>query len=106
MKTHTLSIKEQYLVNKIAERSVKINPSLNFSKSYIITLFYYLMQYSGFKIDTIPNEYQEAVEDLYKNPSSSYIHYYNQIKESKNEYVPYIKKAEIEIIGGDPRCPW
>ena len=106
MKYEVLSIQQQYEIRRIAERCVKDNPELDFSTCYITTLFYYLMEYSNYKIDTIPDEYYETVRALYKNPSCSYLHYWNQITNSNNEYVLAIKKAEIKEIGDDPRCPW
>ena len=102
----TLSIQQQYEINRIAEKCKKNNPNLDFSTCYVSLLFYYLMQYSGYKIDTIPDDYQEIVHDLYKSPTSSYLHYWNQIQHSKSEYTTALKQAEIEILGGDPRCPW
>jgi len=106
MKTHILSVNEQYLINRIAKRSVQINPSLDFTKSYIITLFHYLTQYSNYKMDTIPDEYIKEVKALYKKPESSYINYLSKIKDTNSKYVYAIKAAEIEEIGDDPLCPW
>ena len=106
METHILSANEQYLINRIAQKSIEYNPNLDFNKSYVITLLYYLMQFCKYKIDTIPEEYSKDAETLYKSPNCSYLHYWNKIKLSKSDYVHAIKCAEIEEIGDDPRCPW
>ena len=106
MEYKLLSVDQQYEINRIASACVKDNPELDFSTCYVILLFYYLMQYSGYKIDTIPDEYRDAVHDLYKAPTCSYIHYWNQIFETNNPYVKPLKRAEICEKGDDPRCPW
>ena len=106
METRNLSIDEQYKIRQIAEDCVKGNKELNFSKAYVITLFYYLMQFCNYKIDTIPDEYKKQVQALYKEPGCSYIHYWNKIEDSHDDYVKNIKRVEIELEGEDPRCPW
>lgn len=106
METHILSVDEQYLIRKIAKRSVAENPSLDFAKSYIITLLYYLAQYCDYKVDTIPDEYREDVQILYKKPESSYTHYITNIQLSNKQYPLAIKSAELKIKGDDPLCPW
>ena len=106
MEARYLSVDEQYKIRRIAKDCVKGNEELDFSKAYVITLFYYLMQFCKYKIDTIPDEYRKSVEALYKEPGCSYIHYWSKIEESQDEYVKNIKRAEIDLEGEDPRCPW
>ena len=106
MEPRCLSVDEQYKIRRIAKDCVKGNKELNFSKAYVITLFYYLMQFCNYKIDTIPEEYRDAVQTLYKEPDCSYLHYWSKVEKSKNIYVMNIKRAEIKLEGEDPRCPW
>ena len=92
-------------IKAIAE-DASTNPELQYSRCYNLTLFYYLVQYKLLKLTAVPHEYEPTVKLLVKNPKSSYIHYINDIKYSKNKYAIAIKNAEIKQLGDDPRCPW
>lgn len=106
MKIRNLSQEEYTQISLIAKKA-SIDYNLEYSKCYTITLLYYLMQFTGLKEDNIPFEYSQSAKLLYKNPISSYIHYFNNILYSDDPYVKGIKQAEIILSGGDdPRCPW
>ena len=105
-KKNFLDSEEQFQILQIANSASEMNPSLDVSKCYTCTLLYYLVQLCNFELENVPIEYLETILLLYKNPISSYIHYYNEIFYSNNEYAKAIKKAEIKMLGDDPRCPW
>lgn len=106
MSIKPLTNEEQKLIRRIADTSIEINPDLELSKSYSITLLYYLTQFTEFDLEQIPNEYYNAVKLLYKPYFMSYIHYWNEIQECSDPYVHAIKAAEIKELGDDPRCHW
>lgn len=97
---------KQLLIKKISLRAAKSNPNLDYSDCYTITLLYYLTQYERYNVNFMPPKYEKTITLLHKNPTSSYLHYRNNIIYSKDPYAIAIKQAEIDELGGDPRCPW
>ncbi len=101
-----LTTQQQNEIREIALTAVQDNNGLNFETCYTITLIYYLAQFSSYDIDNAPPRISAAAKLLYKKPTSSYLHYRNDILYSTNEYAKAIKAAEIKLMGDDPRCPW
>lgn len=101
-----LTVQQQNEIREIALIASHENSGLNFETCYAITLIYYLAQFSSFDIDNAPPRLNAAAKLLYKKPMGSYLHYRNDILYSTNEYAKAIKKAEIKLMGDDPRCPW
>lgn len=103
---NVISVKQQEEIQKIAQTAINDNPELDYATCYSITLLYYLTQFFKYKTALLPPLLKDAVELLYKNPISSYIHYRTTIMYSNNIYAKAIKNAEIQVMGDDPRCPW
>ncbi len=103
---NVLTPEQQKQIWDIAGEACSKTPKLKFETCYTTTLLYYLTQFCEYKISNIPPYYRNTVELLYKNPKSSYLHYWHNIMYSNNVYAKAIKKAEIQVMGDDPRCPW
>lgn len=104
--TRALKLEEYDLIRNIAFNACQLNTELKHDECYTITLLYFLRQFGGLKSKQVPIEFAKSVNLLYKSPKSSYIHYFNDIQYSDDVYAKTIKRAEIEMLGDDPRCPW
>ena len=103
---NTLTPEQQKQIWEIAGEACSEVKTLKFETCYTTTLLYYLMQFCEYQINNIPPYYRQAFELLYKNPKSSYLHYWHTIMGSDNKMAKTIKNAEIKLMGDDPRCPW
>jgi len=106
MEIKALDKDKQRLIKNISLRAFKSDSKLDYSDCYVNTLLYYLTQYEHYDVNLMPPKYEKTVRLLHKNPNSSYMHYRNDIIYSKDPYAIAIKNAEIDELGGDPRCPW